>query len=106
VLQRGGLLYLTTPNFYRLGNVFRFLIGRGLSNDPLYEYGKLESIGHMGHVRAYTADEMPAFLRRAGFAHIEIERRVLPSRHRRWVDLLHTALSRFRPGLVICARRA
>jgi SAM-dependent methyltransferase len=38
VLRPDGLLYLTTPNFYRLGNVARFLLGRGLSNDPLYEY--------------------------------------------------------------------
>jgi len=106
VLGPGGLLYLTTPNFYRLGNVLRFLLGRGLSNDPLHEYDKLESVGHMGHVREYTAAEMLAFLRRAGFAQIEIDRRVLPSRHGRWVDLAHVALRRYRPGLVVSARRA
>lgn len=60
VLEPGGLLYLTTPNFYRLGNVLRFLLGRGLSNDPLHEYGKLATVGHMGHVREYTAREMSA----------------------------------------------
>jgi SAM-dependent methyltransferase len=105
VLSPGGLLYLTTPNFYRVGNVLRFLLGRGLSNDPLHEYGKLASIGHMGHVREYTAHEMSTVLQHSGFAEIEIDRRVLPSRHGVLMDLTHAALARFRPGLVICARR-
>ena len=58
VLQPDGLLYLTTPNLYRLGNVVSFALGRGLAFDPIREYGKLRTVGHMGHVREYTASEI------------------------------------------------
>jgi SAM-dependent methyltransferase len=48
VLQPDGSLYLTTPNLYRLGNVVSFALGRGLAFDPIREYGKLRTVGHMG----------------------------------------------------------
>src|SRR5262245_31240777 len=35
VLQPNGVLYLTTPNLYRLGNVVSFALGRGLAFDPI-----------------------------------------------------------------------
>src|SRR4029077_13718166 len=41
----------TTPNLYRLGNLVSFAFGRGLAFDPIFEYGKLRTVGHMGHVR-------------------------------------------------------
>ena len=72
VLQPGGLLYLTTPNLYRLGNIASFALGRGLAFDPIREYGKLRSVGHMGHVREYTASEIRRFLEGAGFATVRI----------------------------------
>ncbi|HEY2407134.1 MAG TPA: hypothetical protein VGI10_14080 [Polyangiaceae bacterium] len=56
-------------------------------------------------MREYTARELTAFLTRAGFNQIQIERRVIPSQHGRVVDFLHHALPRFRPELVVTARR-
>src|SRR5262249_17233247 len=72
VLQPDGSLYLTTPNLYRLGNVVSFALGRGLAFDPIREYGKLRVVGHMGHVREYTASEMRRILAGAGLPRGEV----------------------------------
>ena len=66
VLEQGGTLLLTTPNFYSAQNIARFLLGRGIT-DAYEEYSKLRRIGHMGHVREYTARELHRLLRASGF---------------------------------------
>lgn len=66
VLRTGGNLLLTTPNLYFIKTVLKFLLGRGF-NDPLQEFGKLRSIGHMGHVREYSVGEVRRFLATSGF---------------------------------------
>ena len=104
VLQPDGLLYLTTPNLYRLGNVVSFALGRGLAFDPIREYGKLRTVGHMGHVREYTASEMRRFLAGAGFAKVEVGTRATPSRRGTLVDAVHRLLPRIRSELVVTAR--
>jgi SAM-dependent methyltransferase len=106
VLEPGGLLYLTTPNLYRLGNIASFALGRGLTFDPIREYGKLRSVGHMGHIREYTASEIRRFLERAGFATIEIGRRAAPSRRGKLVDAVQWFLPGTRGELVVIARTA
>jgi SAM-dependent methyltransferase len=106
VLQLDGVLYLTTPNLYRLGNVVSFALGRGLAFDPIHEYGKLRTVGHMGHVREYTASEMRRFLAEAGFATVEVRTRAMPSRRGRFVDALHLLLPGIRGELVVTARPA
>lgn len=67
VLTLGGQLLLTTPNLYFIKNVIKFLLGRGF-NDPVQEFGKLRSIGHMGHVREYATREVRRFVEVSGFA--------------------------------------
>jgi SAM-dependent methyltransferase len=57
VLEPGGLLYLTTPNLYRLGNIASFALGRGLAFDPIREYGKLRSVGHMTCSRVHRVGD-------------------------------------------------
>jgi SAM-dependent methyltransferase len=104
VLQKNGLLFLTTPNLYRLGNVVSFALGRGLAFDPIYAYDKLPTIGHMGHVREYTASEMQRFLARAGFATVDIAWRADPSPRGKLVDAVRRLLPRLRNELVITAR--
>jgi SAM-dependent methyltransferase len=66
VLAPGGTLLLTTPNVYSLPSLGRFLLGRSIA-DPVQEYGKLRGIGHMGHVREYSAREVARFLAASGF---------------------------------------
>jgi SAM-dependent methyltransferase len=106
VLQPDGSLYLTTPNLYRLGNIFSFALGRGLAFDPIREYGKLRTVGHMGHVREYTASEMRRFLAMAGFNSVEVATRATPSRHGKLVDAVHRLLPGTRTELVVIARAA
>jgi SAM-dependent methyltransferase len=104
VLQPGGLLYLTTPNLYRLGNIASFALGRGLAFDPIHEYGKLRTVGHMGHVREYTASEIRGFLGRAGFARVGVKMRATPSRRGKLVDAVQWLLPGTRSELVVTAR--
>ena len=66
VLAPGGSLLLTTPNLYFIKTVMKFLLGRGF-NDPVQEFGKLRSIGHMGHVREYSMGEVRRFVEASGF---------------------------------------
>lgn len=106
VLQPDGLLYLTTPNLYRLGNVISFALGHGLAFDPIREYRKLRTVGHMGHVREYTASEMRRFLAEAGFASIEVKMRAMPSWRGKFVDAVHRLLPGIRSELVVTARPA
>jgi SAM-dependent methyltransferase len=106
VLQPDGLLYLTTPNLYRLGNVVSFALGRGLAFDPIREYGKLRTVGHMGHVREYTASEIRRFLGGAGFARVDVRTRATPSRRGTLVDAVHRLLPGIRSELVVTARPA
>jgi SAM-dependent methyltransferase len=67
VLAPGATLVLTTPNVYSLPSLGRFLLGRSIA-DPLTEFGKLRNLGHMGHVREYSAREVARFLEASGFA--------------------------------------
>jgi len=66
VLRPDGHLLLTTPNLYAVQQCVRFLAGRGFGN-PLEEFNKLRTVGHMGHVREYSHREMRNFLEHAGF---------------------------------------
>lgn len=67
VLELGAPLLLTTPNVYSLPSLGRFLLGRSVA-DPATEFGKLRTLGHMGHVREYSAREVARFLGASGFA--------------------------------------
>lgn len=71
-LKPGGLLYLTTPNFFRYTNVVNFILGRPVVN-AYYEFEKLNTIGHMGHVREYAKGEVSLFLENTGFEIIEFD---------------------------------
>src|SRR5215510_8752023 len=106
VLQPDGLLYLTTPNLYRLGNVVSFALGRGLAFDPIREYGKLRTVGHMGHVREYTASEIRRFLEKAGFATVGVAMRATPSRRGKLVDVVQLLLPGTSSELVVTAHPA
>jgi SAM-dependent methyltransferase len=65
VLRPDGHLLMSTPNARSFAGVINFLRnGRvGWCETNIYgQYAKLEAIGHMGHVREYTAVEVCEFL--------------------------------------------
>ncbi len=73
VLKHGGVLLLSTPNLRSFRGIKNLLVhnqGHAASADVYRQYEKLETLGHMGHVREYTTREVAQFLTRIGF-HVE-----------------------------------
>ena len=106
VLAPGGVLVLETPNLYSLGNVARFVTGRGVFPSAWREFSKLRGAGHMGHIREYSAVELREFLDRCGFQVAEARRVVhRASRTGLATDLAYRMLPAVRPFQLFIARR-
>lgn len=108
VLAPGAPLLLTTPNLYALPNLARLALGRSIA-DPAHEFGKLRTLGHMGHVREYSAGEVCDFLRASGFEIDSVAYRFHANKRGRRAALLRIAYrlcpQRFRREIVIIARK-
>ena len=75
VLKPGGTLMLSSPNLRSLQGLINFLRHNrafSCSADPFVEFKKLDTLGHMGHVREYTSTEICAFLADIGFSVTEL----------------------------------
>jgi SAM-dependent methyltransferase len=108
VMAPQAFLVITTPNVYSLPSLGRFLLGRSIA-DPLEEYGKLRNVGHMGHVREYSAREVARFLEALGLAVQSISYRYY-AHPPGWKGTLlriayRLAPRRFRRDIVIVARK-
>lgn len=71
VLKPGGKLLLSTPNLRSLYGIKNFLFNNlcySCSPGVYSQYEKLETLGHMGHVREYTSKEVVIFLEKIGFS--------------------------------------
>jgi 2-polyprenyl-3-methyl-5-hydroxy-6-metoxy-1,4-benzoquinol methylase len=76
ILKKGGYFTMTTPNLGSYSGIVNFFLAnraQALSTDIYSEYIKLERIGHMGHVREYTINEMCDCAEKVGFALKKIE---------------------------------
>lgn len=73
VLHPDGTMILSTPNLYSVRNVVHLLMGRGFDN-PYEQFRKLETIGHMGHVREYSVKQVKDFLENTGFKVHKVDR--------------------------------
>jgi SAM-dependent methyltransferase len=108
VLKLGAALFLTTPNVYSLPSLGRFLMGRSIA-DPVEEFGKLRRLGHMGHIREYSAIEVARLLGGSGFGIQTIDYRYHTNRSGRKAKLLYLAYRivprRLRREIVIVARK-
>ena len=108
ILAPGGTLLVTTPNLYALRNIVSFVTGRGIG-DPYEEFRKLETVGHMGHVREYAPCEMRTFLERAGFTVQDVQMRAFEKSRRKivgpLVNILNMLVPPIRPTqVIICTK--
>lgn len=70
VLEPGGVMLLSTPNLRSFRGIRNLLLhdeGYAVSGGVYRQWDKLRTLGHMGHVREYTATETVGFLERIGF---------------------------------------
>lgn len=106
VLRSGGALTLSTPNLRSLRGILNLTVrNRGFScaGSVYDEWSKVETLGHMGHVREYTTREVIEFLGAVGF---KVDRLVYRGRHSsfraerlaltpfRWLDPFVTYVAR------------
>lgn len=68
VLQPGGLLLCTTPNFYRLRNIVYVAIGK-----RIFDHFREPGEGPLGHVIEYDEPRLRWQLDRAGFSDVRLE---------------------------------
>ena len=61
-LKNNGLLVLSTPNFLSLMGIFNLVFRRRARSLIYDEFSKLSDLGHMGHIREYTVNEIIIFL--------------------------------------------
>lgn len=70
VMKPGGIMMLSSPNLRSLDGIRNFIFRNraySCAGNLYAEYRKLETLGHMGHVREYTTTEVIDFLTNVGF---------------------------------------
>ena len=105
VLRPGGLLLLSTPNLRSLRGIRNLVFhnkAHAASSGVYEQYEKLETLGHMGHVREYTTREVSDFLTRVGF---RVDKVVFRGGHGRGaVGIAERVLQQYRPAGAAPAR--
>ena len=100
VLRGEGTLLLSTPNLISWKGWYFFAIRGRLPMEVWDEYRKLETLGHMGHVRLYSPSEVTKFLEQMGFrVEVIIHRGKWPSPPTKWLRTVDNVLPRLAPRL-------
>ncbi|MEH6547852.1 MAG: class I SAM-dependent methyltransferase, partial [Sneathiella sp.] len=96
VLRMGGIFMMSTPNLRSLHGIKNFIFKNrsySCAGDIYNEYMKLEKLGHMGHVREYTTNEIRDFLQHIGF---RVTHAIFRGAYDNWIE---NQLIRIRPNL-------
>jgi len=105
-LKPGGLMLLSTPNLRSFRGLRHLLVrnlGHASSGGVYDQYEKLQTLGHMGHVREYTTREVADFLDRIGF---DVEKVIFRGGHGAGlVGLAELLAPSLRPFFTLVARR-
>lgn len=107
VLKPGGSLLLSTPHITPLMR-WRFLWNEDFQDDLVSEFAKIESIGHMGHFRLFSQNEINRILTSFGFSIIQADTGgKLHSHDKRWDARLLRKLvpNQMRSQLYVWARK-
>jgi SAM-dependent methyltransferase len=106
VLKPNGSLLLSTPNLRSLRGIRNLLLhnqGHAASAGVYEQYEKLETLGHMGHVREYTTREVSDFLARVGF---RVDKLIFRGGHGRGaVGLVERLMPSLRPFFTLRATK-
>lgn len=109
VLRPGGSLLLSTPNLRSARGVYG-LIFRGYAQavdaEPFSQYEKLQTLGHMGHVREYTPTEVSHFLEQVGLLPRTLIHRGGETSKRAWARWLYSVWPATQPYFTIVAEKA
>lgn len=107
VLAPEGKLLLSTPNLRSFRGIRNLLLrnqGHSASAGVFEQYEKLDTLGHMGHVREYTTREVADLLARIGF---RVERIIFRGGHGRGVVGIAERLApSMRPFFTLVASKA
>lgn len=106
LLKPGGVLLLSTPNLGSLRGIRNLVLrnqGHAVSAGVYRQYEKLETLGHMGHVREYTTREVSDFLVHIGFRVVKV---VFRGGHGRGLaGLVERLAPRLRPFFTLVATK-
>jgi SAM-dependent methyltransferase len=73
VTEGGGKIILSVPNITPRHR-WKFLMGRDYQGDIVAAFEQLEKVGHMGHVRLYSAREIERILAHVGYTDLKLSR--------------------------------
>ena len=96
VMKPGATLLLSTPNLRSLNGLLNFVLKNrsySCAGNVFDEYSKLETLGHMGHVREYTIKEINEFLGNLGLTVTQLIYRG------RYDNLIKNTVQRLLPNL-------
>jgi len=97
VLKPGGKFILSSPNFFEYFKLKRLLF-KGKTSEIFNAYKKLHDLGHMGHVREYTRNDVILFLEKMKFTiHDSHYRGIDPKKQNDSWQLLNHWAQRFFP---------
>lgn len=106
ILRPGGEIIVSVPNITPLHRL-RFFLGKSYLDHPLEAFAKLEWLGHAGHVRLYSKEELIDVLKAIGFTDCQSHYRgKYPTG---WKPKLYMAIHRsketFREDLFVIAKK-